>query len=90
MSTNYENMQAKDFAEHCVNALADIKRAMPKTWDSALDPYRQAIREQARSAAATNTHAVLMLLKNANVTNVNDTVLRMQHFFLMAAYCTML
>lgn len=90
MTSSYETMQAKDFAEHSVNALADIKRAMPKTWNSALDPYRKAIREEARSSSTNNTHAVLSLLQKANLASVNETVLRMQHFFYLAAYCTMI
>lgn len=90
MSITYANLQGRDFAEHCVNALADIKRALPKSWQQVLAPYKQQITEEAEKTHDTNTNAVLNLLSRINTANMAEATLKMQHFFLLAAYCDML
>ena len=90
MSTSTEFLKGKDFADHAINALADIKRSLPKDWKRALEPYKTRIRTQASETNSTETNAVLMLLEKANKAGLTDKVLKIQHFFLLAAYGDML
>lgn len=90
MSTNYDSMQAKDFAEHCVNALGDVKRAIPRDWEQVLKPYQEAIKLEAASSRKSYTYAVLAMMKHANESGFQLAAIRMRHVFLMAAYCTMI
>ena len=46
MSTNTSELASKDFAQQCINSLADIKRSMPKTWKTAIQPYKDEIATQ--------------------------------------------
>jgi hypothetical protein len=90
MTTTTELLRGKDFAEHAINALADIKRSLPKDWKRALEPYKTKIRKEAANTQTSDTNAVLLLLEKINKAGLTDKVLKIQHFFLLAAYGDML
>jgi len=90
MTTTHDNIQGQDFARHCVDALSDLRRALPDTYKEALQPYKEKIDLQARQTGSTMTHAVLNLLTALNNQHLTKAALKVQHLFFMAAYCDML
>lgn len=90
MTTNTGEINSKDFADQAVNALSNLKRAMPKDWKKAIQPYQEQIKNQASEASVSTTTAVLMLVKKINASAISMNIVKIQHFFLLAAYCDML
>lgn len=90
MSTTVEELSAKDFAQNCINSLADVKRSMPGTYKNALAPYKLEITAEAVSAKVANTEAVINILTRINRDTEDMAIIKMKHLFFLAAYCDML
>ena len=90
MSITHSYLKGRDFAEQAANALADLKRADPKGWKEQLVPYKAKIEAEATTTHTSTTSAVLHILNRINNSAVTEKVLRMQHFFYLAAYVDML
>jgi len=90
MSTNLDELTTKDFAQQCVDSLADVKRSMPKTWKSALTEYKDEISGEAAEAKVNNTTALLNIINRVNRDTIELSIIKMKHLFFLAAYCDML
>lgn len=90
MSTNNNELATKDFAQECINALADIKRSLPKTWKADLQPYKDEINSVATTEHLNVTNSLLTIINRINTDTVDLSILKVKHLFFLAAYCDML
>ncbi|MFI5171021.1 MAG: hypothetical protein ACHQFW_01455 [Chitinophagales bacterium] len=87
MSTNAEELTIKEFAQGCINALANIKRSMPKNWEQTLQPYKIQILDHASKNQVSKASAIIAILRITNKKNQKPEVIKMESMFYMAAYC---
>ncbi len=90
MSTTLDQISTNDFAQQCINSLADVKRSLPKTWKSALQPYKDEISALAAANKTNTTRALLTIITNINDDVNGQHVLKVKHVYYLAAYCDML
>lgn len=90
MSTNTNDLASKDFAQQCINSLANIKRSMPKTWKTAIQPYKDEISTTSKEKGLNTTDALLTIINKLNTDKLELSILKIKHLFFLAAYCDML
>lgn len=82
-------LQLRDFAEGCVNALNNVKTNIPKIWHLHLQPYKDAILKYASQNKITNGDAVKNLIAAIHSNNEETPLSKATKIFYMAAYCDM-
>lgn len=90
MSISLDEVQTKEFAQECINALADIKRSFPKTWKTSLQPYKDDIIAAGNKHQKNNTDSLLIILNGINKRSLPIEEVKIQYLFFLAAYCDML
>lgn len=90
MSMTLDEVQTKEFAQECINALADIKRSFPKNWKASLQPYKDEILAEGKQHQKNNTGALLFILNGINKRLLPIAETKIQYLFYLAAYCDML
>ena len=83
-------LKAKDFATQCVRAYTDIQQAMPKTWQKAIQPYKDQIQSETASSGQTLTGSVLMILDRITHSGLGMEKVKIEHYYFMAAYYSLL
>lgn len=87
---HHENLKAKDFATQCVRAYTEIQHAMPKTWQKAIQPYKEQIQTETAASGLSLTGTVLKILDKVSHSGLAMQSIKIEHYYFMAAYYSLL
>lgn len=86
----HDHLKAKDFATQCLRAYLDIQHAMPKTWKTAIQPYKEQIEAEVTSSGLTLTGTILQILNRVTQSGMAMDKVKLEHYYFMAAYYSLL